>query len=238
MPPLHVAIVDDEELARARLRRLLAAHDSVGTMEEFDNGDDLLARSATAAFDAVFLDVDMPERDGLDVAAQLRARTRVVFVTAYPEHALQAFDLAAVDYLVKPVLPERLAETLARLAAPAAVAPPAKTYPTRIAIPVGRRVQLVDVNSIDCVIAQANYIDIRAGGRTFVLRSPLHKFACELDPARFQRVHRSVVVRLDAVAHVEPLPAGRFRLRLKDGEAVMSGRSYRQRVRRAFGLKA
>lgn len=235
---LRVAIVDDEELARARLRRLLVAHSEVAAVEEFDHGDDLLVRVAASAFDAVFLDIGMPERDGLEIAAQLPPATRAVFVTAYPEHALRAFDLAAVDYLVKPVLPERLAETLARLGAAPAPAAAVSVFPARIPISLGRRVELVEAVRIDSVIAQANYIDIRVGARTFVLRCPLHKFARGLDPALFQRVHRSIVVRLEAVAHIEPLPAGRYRLRLKDGSLLVSGRSYRQQVRRAFGLTA
>ena len=169
----------------------------------------------------MFLDIGMPERDGLEIAAQPPPATRAVFVTVYPEHALRAFDLAAVDYLVKPVLPERLAETLARLGAAPAPAAAVSVFPARIPISLGRRVELVEAVRIDSVIAQANYIDIRVGARTFVLRCRCTSSRAAR-PALFQRVHRSIVWCAWGRRPHRTAAGGRYRLRLKDGSLLVS----------------
>lgn len=237
MKPLRIAIVDDEPLARMRLRRLLAAEEAISAVHEYDSGHALLAVWHETPADLVFVDIQMPEMDGFAVIDGLPApRPEIVFVTAHAEHAARAFDIAARDYLVKPVAAERLSETLRRIRERDTATTAGVPYPSRMALPIGRRVQLVDVDAIDCVLAQANYVEIRVGTRCFVLRKPLTIVQQELDPARFVRVHRSALVRIAAVLGVEPLASGRFRLQLNGGQVLTSGRSYRDQVRERFGL--
>lgn len=237
MTPLRIAIVDDEPLARLRLRRLLAAQPGIASVNDYDSGEALLTAWRDMPADVVFVDVQMPDLDGFAAIEQLPPpRPPVVFVTAHAEHAVQAFEIAATDYLVKPVSAERLADSLRRIRERIAPAPGRAAYPPRVALPIGRRIQLVDVDAIDCVLAQANYVEIRVGTRCFVLRKPLTVLQQELDPARFARVHRSVLVRIAAVTGVEPLASGRFQLQLAGGQVLTTGRSYREQVRRRFGL--
>lgn len=237
MTRLRVAIVDDEPLARARLRRLLGVHADIDIVGDYADGQALIDAWPQQPADLLFADVQMPEIDGFAAIDRLHPPCRhTVFVTAYAEHAVQAFAVGARDYLVKPVAPERLALSLDRARAAVGDSPATQAYPTRMALPLGRRSHLVDVDDIDCIVAQANYVEVRAGTRRFVLRRPLTSLLLEFDPAKFVRVHRSIVVRSAAVAAIDPLASGRFRLRLRDGAHVVSGRSYREVVRGVFGL--
>lgn len=236
MTRLRVAIVDDEPLARARLRRLLAEQADVDVVGEHADGDALREAWAAQPADVLFVDVQMPELDGFAALERLDPPcAHTVFVTAHAQHAVRAFAVGANDYLMKPVAAERLALCLARLRAAGAGA--AQGFPARIALPIGRRSHLIDVDTIDCIVAQANYVEIRVGARRFVLRRPLASLLQDLDPAKFARVHRSIAVRVDGVVAIEPLASGRFRLRLREGDAVTSGRSHRDDVRRRFGLE-
>lgn len=239
MKSLRAAIVDDEPLARARMKRLIAAHDDIDVVGIFQDALALIEAWRGQPADVLFLDIEMPEIDGFSAFARLQPAPQVVFVTAYAEHAVRAFDIDATDYLVKPVAPERLALALERVRAARPPETPGDAkpgYPSRLALPIGRRIELVDVNAIDSITAQSNYVEIRSGARSFVLRKPLTAVQDDLDPQLFVRVHRSVVVRSSAVTNIEPLPSGRFRLRLANGEVTTSGRSYREAVRLTFGL--
>jgi two-component system LytT family response regulator len=238
MTPLQVAIVDDEPLARARLQRLLAqvAGDSVVVALDCANVDELLAAAPLGPLDVLFLDIRMPGGDGFSALERWPApRPRVVFVTGYQEHAARAFDVHAVDYLLKPVSAERLRETLDRLRQPIGSAgggtgAPAPQLPDTLPLPVGRRIQLVPVDQIDTVEAQGNYLEIRAAERCYVIRRTLASFEAELDPARFMRLHRSLIVRIGAIREIRPVGSGRFRIELHGGGRVQSGRNFRDRV--------
>ena len=238
MTPLQVAIVDDEPLARARLQRLLAqvAGDSVVVALDCANVDELLAAAPLGPLDVLFLDIRMPGGDGFSALERWPApRPRVVFVTGYQEHAARAFDVHAVDYLLKPVSAERLRETLDRLRQPigsagGATGAPAPQLPDTLPLPVGRRIQLVPVDQIDTVEAQGNYLEIRAAERCYVIRRTLASFEAELDPARFMRLHRSLIVRIGAIREIRPVGSGRFRIELHGGGRVQSGRNFRDRV--------
>jgi two-component system LytT family response regulator len=238
MTPLQVAIVDDEPLARARLQRLLAqvAGDSVVVALDCANVDELLAAAPLGPLDVLFLDIRMPGGDGFSALERWPApRPRVVFVTGYQEHAARAFDVHAVDYLLKPVSAERLRETLDRLrqslaTAGGAAGASAPRPPDTLPLPVGRRIQLVPVDQIDTVEAQGNYLEIRAAERCYVIRRTLASFEAELDPARFMRLHRSLIVRIGAIREIRPVGSGRFRIELHGGGRVQSGRNFRDRV--------
>lgn len=241
MRTLRVAIVDDEPLARVRLRRLLERMPAVQVEGEYAGGRELVAGWHLQPADVVLLDVQMPDLDGFGALDRLVPRPRVVFVTAHAGHAIRAFDVAATDFVLKPVSGERLAAAVERARAAAtpgpAPAPLAAAADPRLALPLGRKLQLVDPAVIEWVRAQANYIEIRGDGRTWVMRRPMAWIESRLDPQRFLRVHRSWLVRVDAVREVVPLASGRHRLRLADGTTLAAGRGQRDRVRQAFGLR-
>jgi two-component system LytT family response regulator len=246
--PLRALVADDEPLARARLRRLLGQFPDLELVAECGTGADAVDALHRLAPDLAFLDIQMPDLDGFDVLDSLpRGRQpHVVFVTAHSEHAVRAFEARAADYLLKPVSAERLRQAIERVRfarLPAAgdvgiaghpVAAP--RYAERIAVPVGARIQLVSVAEIDHVQAQANYVELHVGARELVLRETMNHLEARLDPARFLRVHRSRIVRLDGIVEAEPHPSGRYALRLRSGVRVVTGRSYAAKVRAVLGL--
>lgn len=242
MRPLRAVVADDEALARARLQRLLARERDVEVVAGCANGDETVAVLQRLRPDMVFLDIRMPGLDGFDVLGTLpeRLRPRVVFVTAYSEHAVRAFDARAVDYLLKPVSPERLHEAVTRVRRDLdAVTPtPAAEFPSRLAVPVGQRMRLVAVDEIDCIIAHGNYVALHTGSKSLLLRETMAGIAAKLDPRRFLRIHRSRIVRLDAVADIERLGSGQYLLRLGTGMRLRSGRGSRDEVRAAFGIES
>lgn len=240
MNALRVVIADDEPLARLRLRRLLGGVQGVEVVAECASGIEVMQLLPDCPCDLLLLDIQMPGADGFQALEHGVARPRaVVFVTAYAEHAVRAFDVQAVDYLLKPVSAERLQQALERvqralagdlpLAAPVAL-------PRRLALPIGRRMQMVELDELDCALAQANYVELKVGTRSFVLRETISGFHARLDPQRFLRIHRSAIVRIDAIREVEPLASGRYRVNLHSGLRLVSGRSYRDALRAALGL--
>ncbi|HRO88404.1 MAG TPA: LytTR family DNA-binding domain-containing protein [Chiayiivirga sp.] len=246
---LRVAIVDDEPLARMRLARMLGEFDDVELVGSYGNGHAAFAGLQESPADALFLDIRMPEVDGFQLLERLPAATRplVVFVSAYGERALEAFDVEAVDYLVKPLSQQRLDEAVARVRAWLArrlPQPPARQspddadarYPKRLAVPDGPRMRMIPVDEIELLVAQGNYVEVVVPGRSLLLREPLTSLARRLDPAMFVRIHRSRVVRIDMIDQVESRGAGQYRLRLKNGTSLTSGRSFRAQLRDALGL--
>lgn len=246
--PLRAVIVDDEPLARARLSRLLGREPAVEILAEFGDGESAAEGLPALAPDVVFVDVRMPQLDGFAMLERLPPSQRplVVFVTAYSEHAVQAFDARAVDYLVKPVAPDRLHDSVQRvrhqLSAHAAtngtaVEEAATTaYPERLAVPDGLRLRIVPVREIECVLAQGNYVELKIDGRSLLLRETMAGIAAKLDPKLFVRIHRSRIVRIDLVEQIEAYGAGQYLLRMRSGIRMTSGRSYRSVLRRALGL--
>ncbi|MDR0182701.1 LytR/AlgR family response regulator transcription factor [Lysobacter arvi] len=251
-PALRAVVADDEAMSRARLCRLLGQMPGVAVVGECADGDEAIASIRRLRPDVVFLDVRMPALHGFGVIDALphALRPQVVFVTAHAEHALRAFDADATDYLLKPFSAERLRDALMRVRralgeAPMPDAPPATatmSVPTecieRLAVPVGPRLQMLGVDEIDCVLAQSNYVELCAGSQRYRLRETLTALEARLDPRRFVRVHRSRLVRLDAIRDVEVLGGGRYLLRLHSGLRVGTGTRFRERVRAMLGLAA
>ncbi|WP_158635662.1 LytR/AlgR family response regulator transcription factor [Vulcaniibacterium tengchongense] len=239
---LRALVVDDEALSRARLRRLLGREPGVEVLEECADGDAALAAIRRLQPDVVFLDVRMPALGGFGVLGALlpERRPQVVFVTAYADHALRAFEVGAVDYLLKPYSAERLQAALARvrgLRAAGRAQAAADGYAQRLAVPVGPRLQLVEVDAIDCILARANYVELCVGERRHLLRETMAALERRLDPQRFVRIHRSRIVRIEAVRDVETLEEGRYLLRLAGGLRVASSTGYRPRLQAALGLR-
>lgn len=227
---MRVLIVDDEAPARARLRRLLAALPQVEVAGEASDGAMALQMAAQLNPDALFLDVQMPEVGGLDVAASLPdPRPVVVFVTAYDQYALQAFEADAIDYLLKPVEPERLARAVAKLQAREAVPRAAATLPAQLLIADRGRTHVVPCRDIDWLEAADNYVTVHAGGRALLMRRTLAGLLADLGEA-FVRTHRSAAVALAQVAEVLPRDKGDATLRLRGGAEVPCSRQYRTEV--------
>jgi two-component system LytT family response regulator len=238
---VRVLIVDDEHLARAVLREHLGAHADIEVVGECANGFEAVKAIAELRPELVFLDIQMPRLDGFEVAELAGAGTHYVFVTAYDQFALRAFEVHAIDYLLKPFGRERLAQALAhareRLRAPQAVAAlvsavQARHQPLeRILIRDGARVQVVPVAQVDYIEAEDDYVAIVAAGRRWLKSQRLAELETQLDPATFLRVHRSYIVRLDAVARIEPSGKDGHCALLKDGARIPISRSGYQKVR-------
>ncbi len=240
MSPLRVAIVDDEELARAVVREHLAGHPDVEVVAECANGLEAIEAVAAQAPDLLFLDVQMPRLTGFETLELLDPRPAVVFVTAYDRHAVKAFEVNAVDYLLKPFSKERFDAALAKArtlvgpgaarpdpSALAAAARPEGVPLERIAVREGTRVSLLPVESVDWVKAEDDYVLIRSGGRSHLKHQTLADLAARLPGGRFVRVHRSWVVNVSRLAALEE---GRIAV-MADGERVPVSRAGAARLR-------
>ena len=242
---LRVLVVDDEPLARQAIRLLLAGDPEVEVVGECSGVDGAAAIERTRP-DLLFLDVQMPVVDGFDLLEQvgLERAPQVVFVTAWSEHALRAFDVHAVDYLLKPVEDERFATALARAkeqvrlrrgGAPApgggglgALLRERSRQTRRIVVPDRDKSLVLDVDTIDWIEAADYYAQLHVGGRTHLLRETMNELAERLDPERFVRVHRSAIVNLDRVRSITPLERGDRMLELADGSRVRLSRTRRE----------
>ena len=213
--PLKVAIVDDEELARAVVREYLAAMPGVDVVAECANGFEAVKAVSDLHPDLLLLDVQMPKLNGFEVMELVGRDVAVVFVTAYDQYALRAFDVHAVDYLLKPFSAERLAAALERarerlgrhepmpIRELAAAARPSPSYTGRILVRDGPRVHVLPVEKIDYVQAQDDYVCFRCEGKEYLKEQTLAQVEASLDPAKFVRIHRSYVLNLDRLARVE-----------------------------------
>jgi len=235
-PELRVMLVDDEAPARARLRRLLLAHPQIEVVAEARNGREALELHAAHAPDALFLDVQMPEVDGLSVAASLpEPAPAIVFVTAFDHYALPAFDAAALDYLLKPADAEHVARAVQRLmqrgAAPSAAARPP---PSQLVIPDRGRTWVIAVPEIEWLEAADNYVVVHAAARSPLLRRTLTTLLADLGDG-FVRTQRGAAVALTQVASVQSLPKGDATVVMKSGAQVPCSRQYRAQLMTRFG---
>jgi len=224
-------LVDDEAPARARLRRLLLAHTEIEIVAEAHNGREALELHAAHAPDALFLDVQMPEVDGLSVAASLpEPAPAIVFVTAFDHYALPAFDAAALDYLLKPADAEHVARAVRRLLQRSAAAVgAARPAPSQLVIPDRGRTWVVAVADIEWLEAADNYVVVHAGARAPLLRRALGALLADLGPA-FVRTQRGAAVALAQVAAVQSLPKGDATVLLRSGEQVPCSRQFRAQL--------
>ena len=213
--PITVAIVDDEELARAVVREHLTAIDDVDIIAECANGFEAVKAVAELKPDLLFLDVQMPKLDGFEVLELVARDVAVIFVTAYDEYALRAFEVHAVDYLLKPFSADRLAAALERarerlsrgeqLPGQALMADSRSTNDraSRILVRDGARVHVLPVEKIDYARVQDDYVSFRCEGKDYLKEQTLAQVEASLDPAQFVRIHRSFLLNLDRLARVE-----------------------------------
>ncbi|MBI3791386.1 MAG: response regulator transcription factor [Gemmatimonadetes bacterium] len=248
-------VVDDEAPARRRLGARLAREEGVEVVGEAADGPAAVAQVTALAPDLVLLDIRMPGMDGFEVIEELgAAMPPVVFVTAFDAHAMRAFQVHALDYLLKPVEPARLHDALARArvlrdgaaaarrvrheAARAAAIEEARPLHRLLAIGADGAAALVPVDDLVLARAQRNYVALHTARGRWRLRGTIAALEARLDPARFLRVNRSDIVRLDAIASLEPWAHGDYRVALPGGLALLWSRRFRARDAARFALVA
>ena len=243
--PLRVLIVDDEPLARQHIADRLAHEEGIEIVGEAENGLQAVEMIRSLQPDLVFLDVQMPSLDGLDVVDTIGAEDMpaTIFTTAFDQYALKAFDRAAVDYLLKPFDDDRFSQAVRRarksanqlkalLVEDKTATPPPKKYLDKITVESRGQVRVIAVDKIDYITASGPYAELHVGDRAYAVRERMLALEEQLDPAVFLRVHRSVIVRLDKVDAMLRSPGGDYGVRLKDGTKLSVSRSRREELER------
>jgi two-component system, LytTR family, response regulator len=247
--PFTALLVDDEPLAREGLRMLLAADAEVSSIREARNGREAVEAIRAVRPDLVFLDVQMPEMDGFAVLQEVGAEQMpaVVFVTAHDKYAIQAFEINAIDYLLKPVTEERFAKALARakgllqsknadepgrqiLSLLETIAAPRQSL-KRLAVRTAGKTVFVDVADIEWIEAAENYVQIHAGRAEHLLHVTMSTLEKSLDPELFLRIHRSVIVNVKRIKEMQPVMHGEYVITLANGVRLQSGRSYAEKLK-------
>jgi two-component system, LytTR family, response regulator len=215
MKPIGAVIVDDEELARGLIREMLRKHPDIEVVAECANGFEAVKAVAERQPGLLFLDVQMPKLDGFEVLELIGGDVPVIFVTAYDTYAMRAFDVHAVDYLLKPFSEDRFEAALERArqrigqkmpepAALAAAARPPAQFLERIVIKDGTRVHIIPVAKLDYAEAQDDYVCVHSAGKSYLKQQTISSLEAGLDPSRFIRIHRSYIVNLERVVKMEP----------------------------------
>jgi two-component system LytT family response regulator len=248
---IQVLIVDDEPLARKRIRRLLQGEREIEILGECANGREAVAAIQRQAPDILFLDVQMPELDGFGVLEAVGAETipAVVFVTAYDQYALRAFEVHALDYLLKPFDQERFqvalqqarrqlqrqstGELSQRLSALLAHLGSGRV--DRLLVKAEGRVFFIKVDEIDWIEAAGNYVRVHVGNESHLLRETMHAMEAKLDPNQFLRMHRSTIVNVDRIKELQPWFNGEYVVILRDGTQLRLSRGYRERFDQYLG---
>ena len=250
---MKVLIVDDEPLARERVRRHLRDEPGVEIVGEAGNGREAVAVIEEKTPDLVFLDVQMPEMNGFDVLKALEENQipAIVFTTAYDKYAIQAFEFHALDYLLKPFsrerfsravrhareqlensrqsgsIDERLVSLLENLKA--------KKYLERIVVKTSGRVFFIKTEEIDWIEAAGNYLKLHVGRDAHLIRETMQSIEAKLDPEKFFRIHRSTLVQIDRIKELHPLFGGDYAVILRNGTELNLSRNYRERLPELFG---
>lgn len=250
MTPLTAMIVDDEDLARAYLRELLSRHPDIEVIAECSNGFDAVKEISARRPDLLFLDIQMPKLDGFEVLDLIEPCVAVVFVTAYDSYALRAFEVHAVDYLLKPFNEKRFEEALARArkrvgadTAPpaaelAAAARPAAEYLQRVVARDGANIHIIPVEKLDYIEAQEDYVLLKTGGKGILKRQTISSLEAALDPEQFVRIHRSLLVNIERLARIEPFKKDSKVVVLRDGTQLPVSRAGLERLKTLLGEEA
>ena len=255
--PLSVLVADDEPLARRRLLRLLRAEPDIEVVAECKCGRSAVEQIVAHGPDLVFLDIQMPDLDGFGVIAEVGAERMpaVVFVTAFDQYALRAFEVHAFDYLLKPFEGERFHGALARVRAHLsatrresypgeqqlrrlltemlgrdadAAAKPESPYFERVAVKTDGATRILQISDVDWFETEGNYVRVHVGKNTYLIRSTANRLQEELDPKRFARIHRRFLVNVDRVVGLEPWFGGDAIVLLRDGTKLRLSRNYRE----------
>jgi two-component system, LytTR family, response regulator len=249
---MRAIVVDDEPLARERLVTLLSEHGGIEVVQECGSGVEALDAIQALAPDLVFLDVQMPALDGFEVIEQLEGfeSPGIIFCTAYDEYAVRAFEANAIDYLLKPIDWQRLQSAIRRaeerLKSPSAVrsahlsdvlanVASLRPHRSRLAVRDGDRYSVVKVEDIHWIEASDNYVLLHRTGSALRFRATMSEMEAQLDPTRFLRIHRSIIVNVDQVRSIQPWGLGEYLFVLASGRKLGSSRTYRNGIRDVFG---
>jgi two-component system LytT family response regulator len=233
---VRVVIVDDEPLARQRIEDLLAREEGVEIVAMAVDGEQAIELIRASQPDLVFLDVQMPGRTGLEVVEEIGAEQMpvTIFTTAYDQYALKAFEVAAVDYLVKPFDDERFEQAFRRARRAIELQPPKHAYLERIPVEMRGQLRVVPVSLIDYITASGPYAELHVrfetGERTFTIRERMQSLEERLDPSVFIRIHRSAIVRLDRIDTLLRGSGGDYAVRLQDGTELSVSRARREEL--------
>ena len=248
MDTIRTLIVDDEPLAREGIRLHLEEHPDFQVIGECGSGEEAVQKIEAEDPDLVFLDVQMPGLDGFGVLESVGAEQlpAVVFITAYDQFALRAFEAHALDYLLKPFEAERFAKALDRVRAQLlsrAAAPiderlrnllaslgAKENYLERMVARTNGKILILRVHDVDWIEAAANYVRVHIGQKQFLVRETMTNLETRLDPEKFLRIHRSIIVRKDRIKELEPLFQGDYSVVLNDGTRLTSSRGYRDKI--------
>ncbi len=243
---IRTLIVDDEPLARERVRRFLRDEPDIEVIGECGNGSDTVKTILSKKPDLVFLDIQMPGKTGFEVIEALgeAVAPTIVFVTAYDQYALQAFDVHALDYLLKPFNRERFLRALnrarsdienraghidKRLKSLIADLKAEKKYLERLIIKSTGRVFFIKTDEIDWIEAAGNYLKLHLGREGHLIRETMNSIEANLDPDKFLRIHRSTIVRIDSIKELQPMFSGDYAVVLRSGKELTLSRNYRER---------
>ncbi|HUA63573.1 MAG TPA: LytTR family DNA-binding domain-containing protein [Verrucomicrobiae bacterium] len=246
---LRAVIVDDEELARGFLREMLAAHAEIEVAGECANGFEAVKTISESSPDLLFLDVQMPKLDGFEVLELVSSGNPnpplVIFVTAYDQYAMRAFDAHAVDYLLKPFSAERFERALERAKArlgqrglPPGLAEEARApeqRPQRMVVKDGSKVHVIPIDKLDYVEAEGDYVALHSAGKSYLKQQTISAVEGLLDPSRFVRVHRSAIVNLERITRIEPYARDSRIAILADGARLPVSRAGYARLMEAMG---
>jgi two-component system LytT family response regulator len=241
---MRALIVDDEPLARRGVLLRLKKFKDIEVIGECGDGASAVTKIVTLAPDLVFLDVQMPEMDGFEVLRALPADAvpAVIFLTAYEQHALRAFEVHALDYLVKPIDDERFFETVNRALKLGQVqlsnkilhllSDHSKEYVSRLSVRTGQRIQIVPTEEIEWINASGDYAELHSRGRIYLLRETMNSLQQKLNPALFVRIHRSRIIRGDFIRELRLIDNREYVVKLSDGSEHRSSRTYADELER------
>jgi two-component system LytT family response regulator len=250
---IRVLLVDDEPLAREMIREMLKDDAEVSVVGECVNGREAIEAIQEHDPDLIFLDVQMPEIGGFEVLEVLKSVhvPHVIFVTAYDQYAVRAFEVHALDYLLKPfdrerfdsawrrakahILSTRNGEMDQRILAILEELKAGSKYIERLVIKSGGRVFFLDTDDIDWIEAEGNYVSVHTGKKSHLLRETISSLEAQLDPKKFLRIHRSSIVKIDRIKELQPWFHGEYRVILLDGTQLTLSRNYRENLQEALG---
>ena len=233
---MRALLADDERLARVALRRLLKAHSDVAVVGEAANADEVLSQVHRLHPDVLFLDVEMPGCSGLQLLERLEEPPPVIFTTAYESYAVRAFDVSAVDYLVKPIVAERLASALNKIRALMEGKIMGTRYAQRVFLREGERCWIAPVNKIRLFESEGNYTRVHFGENRAMINKSLSVLAARLDPGIFFRASRSHIVNLQQISSLQPQPDGALLATLSDGMQIFVSRRQSRTLKERLSL--
>jgi two-component system, LytTR family, response regulator len=249
---IRTLIVDDEPLARDRVRRFLRDEAEIEIIGECGNGNEAVDVITREKPDLVFLDIQMPEKNGFEVIKGLSTKRlpTIIFVTAYDQYALQAFDVHALDYLLKPFNRERIKRAVARarehiehkrlgklderLVSLISDLRGERKYLDRLVVKAVGRVFFLKTDEIDWIEAAGNYVKLHVGRESHMIRETMNGIEAKLDPSQFLRIHRSTVVNIDRIKELHPMFSGDYAVILRNGTELALSRNYRERFTELF----